>query len=245
MFGQAGTAAQRLARMRDERSILDSIAKEANTLQRGLGTRDRGRVGEYLDNLREIERRIQRTEAHNNAEVTLDAPIGVPDSFEEHVALMYDLLAVAYQADVTRVFTFMTSRELSQRTFPQIGVTEQHHSVSHHGNDANKIAQNVKINTYFVTMFARFLERLRSTPDGDGTLLDHSMIFYGGGMGNPNGHLSDPLPVIVAGGGVGRGHVHVKLPERTQVANLWLTVAQKFGSPIQTFGESTGTIELF
>jgi Protein of unknown function (DUF1552) len=245
MFGQAGTAAQRLARMRDERSILDSIAEEANTLQRGLGTRDRARVGEYLDNLREIERRIQRTEAHNNAEVRLDAPIGIPDSFEEHVGLMYDLLAVAYQADVTRVFTFMTSRELSQRTFPQIGVTEQHHSVSHHGNDPIKIAQNVKINTYFVTMFARFLEKLRSTPDGDGTLLDHSMIFYGGGMGNPNGHLSDPLPVIVAGGSVGRGHRHIKLAERTQVANLWLTVAQKFGSAIETFGESTGTVELF
>ena len=120
-------------------------------------------------------------------------------------ALMFDLLAVAYQADVTRVFTFMMSRELSQRTYPQIGVTEQHHSVSHHGNDPDKIAQNVKINTYFVTMFARFLEKLRATPDGDGSLLDHSMIFYGGGMGNPNGHLSDPLPVIVAGGGVGEG----------------------------------------
>ncbi len=245
MFGQAGTAAQRLARMNDERSILDSIAEEAHTLQRGLGSRDRVRVSEYLDNLREIERRIQRTEAHNHAEVTLDAPIGVPDSFEEHMGLMYDLLAVAYQADVTRVFTFMTSRELSQRTFPQIGVTEQHHSVSHHGNDPNKIAQNVKINTYYVTLFARFLDKLRSTPDGDGSLLDHSMIFYGGGMGNPNGHLSDPLPVIVVGGSVGRGHRHLKLSERTQVGNLWLTVANKFGNSMESFGESTGTIDLF
>ena len=245
MFGQAGTAAQRLARMQDERSILDSIAEEASTLQRGLPSRDRVRVSEYLDNIREIERRIQRTEAHNNGEVTLDAPIGVPDSFEEHMGLMYDLLAVAFQADITRVFTFMTSRELSQRTFPQIGVTEQHHSVSHHGNDPNKIAQNVKINTYYVTLFARFLDKLRSTPDGDGSLLDHSMIFYGGGMGNPNGHLTDPLPVVVVGGGVGRGDRHLKLSERTQVGNLWLTVANKFGSPIQSFGESTGTIDLF
>jgi hypothetical protein len=245
MFGQAGTAAQRLARMRDERSILDSIAEEASTLQRGLGSRDRVRVGEYLDNIREIERRIQRSEAHSNSEVSLDAPIGVPDSFEEHMALMYDLLVLAFQADVTRVFTFMTSRELSQRTFPQIGVTEQHHSVSHHGNDANKIAQNVKINTYFVAMFAKFIEKLKSTPDGEGSLLDHSMIFYGGGMGNPNGHLSDPLPVIVLGGGVGRAPRHVKLPERTQVGNLWLTVANKFGNPMESFGESTGTIDLF
>jgi Protein of unknown function (DUF1552) len=245
MFGQAGTAAQRLARMKDERSILDSIAQEASTLQRGLPSRDRVRVSEYLDNIREIERRIQRAEAHNSGEVALDAPIGVPDSFEEHMGLMYDLLAVAYQADITRVFTFMTSRELSQRTFPQIGVTEQHHSVSHHGNDPNKIAQNVKINTYFVTLFAKFLDKLQSTPDGDGSLLDHSMIFYGGGMGNPNGHLSDPLPVVVVGGGVGRGNRHLKLSERTQVGNLWLTVANKFGSPIEKFGESTGTVDLF
>ena len=118
---------------------------------------------------------------------------------------MYDLLAVAYQADVTRVFTFMLSRELSQRTYPQIGVTEQHHSVSHHGNDANKIGQNVKINLYHMGLFARFLEKLRAAPDGDGSILDHSLIFYGGGMGNPNGHLSDPLPVVAVGGGVGNG----------------------------------------
>ena len=245
MFGQEGSAAQRNARMKHERSLLDSIADEANALQRGLGTRDRVRVSEYLDNLREIERRIERAEAHNTAEVNLDAPIGVPDSFEEHMALMYELLAVAYQADVTRVFTFMTSRELSQRTFPQIGVTEQHHSVSHHGNDANKIAQNVKINTYFVKAFAKFIEKLKSTPDGEGTLLDHSMIFYGGGMGNPNGHLSDPLPLVAVGGSVGTGHRHVQLPVRTPIGNLWVSVAQNFGSQIDTFGDSTGKAELF
>ena len=124
------------------------------------------------------------------------SPVGVPDSFEEHVGLMYDLMAVAYQADVTRVFTFMLSRELSQRTYPNIGVTEQHHSVSHHGNDPQKIAQNVKVNTYHMGLFAKFLEKLTATPDGDGSVLDHSLIFYGGGMGNPNGHASDPLPVV-------------------------------------------------
>jgi len=245
MFGQAGTAAQRLARMRDERSILDSVAQEANTLQRGLGTRDRVRVGEYLDNLREIERRIQRTEAHNNAEVTLDAPIGVPDSFEEHVALMYDLLTVAYQADVTRVFTFMLSRELSQRTYPNIGVTEQHHSVSHHGNDKQKIAQNVKVNTYHATLFAKFIEKLKSTPDGDGSVLDHSLIMYGGGMGNPNPHASDPLPVIGVGGGVGKGHRHVQLTPRTPVGNLWLAIAHKYGSKMDSFGDSNGSVDEF
>src|SRR5262245_19622731 len=243
MFGEAGTAAQRAARARDDRSILDSITQEAKTLRRGLGPRDSSRVGEYLDNLREIERRIQRAEAHGTSEVSIDAPIGVPDSFEEHVNLMYDLLSVAWQADVTRVFTFMLSRELSQRTYPQIGVTEQHHSVSHHGNDANKIAQNVKINTYHMRLFAKFLEKLRSTPDGDGSLLDHSLIFYGGGMGNPNGHASDPLPVLAVGGGVGKGHRHIKLSPQTPVGNLWLAVANRYGSQIDTFGDSNGRVE--
>jgi len=246
MFGQSTSAAERTARLNEERSILDSISQEAAQLGRGLGARDRTRVSEYLDNLREIERRIQRIETHNQTEVTIDAPVGIPDSFEEHVGLMYDLLAVAYQADVTRVFTFMLSRELSQRTYPQIGVTEQHHSVSHHGNDAQKIAQNVKVNVYHMGLFARFLEKLRATPDGDGSLLDHSMIFYGGGMGNPNGHLTDPLPVVGVGGGFGKGHRHIQLPTRTPVGNLWLAVANHYGNPMTSFGDSTGSVtELF
>lgn len=243
MFGQAGSPAQRAARMREERSMLDSVTAEARELQRGLGTRDRQRVSEYLDNLREIERRIQRTEAHNQTEVSLETPVGVPDSFEEHVGLMYDLMAVAYQADVTRVFTFMLSRELSQRTYQNIGVTEQHHTVSHHGNDPQKIAQNVKVNTYHMGLFAKFLEKLRSMPDGDGTVLDHSLIFYGGGMGNPNGHASDPLPVIAVGGGVGKGHRHIQLKPRTPIGNLWLSVADRFGAKMDTFGDSDGRVE--
>jgi len=243
LFGDAGSAADRAARRRDDESLLDSVTDEARALQRTLGPRDRARVSEYLDNLREIERRIQRAEAHASREVTLEAPIGVPDSFEEHAALMYDLLAAAYQADVTRVFAFMLSRELSQRTYPQIGVPEQHHSVSHHGNDPAKIEQNVKINTYHMRLFATFLETLRKAPDGDGSVLDHSLIFYGGGMGNPNGHLSDPLPLVAVGGGVGRGHRHIQLPPRTPVGNLWLTVAQRYGSSIDSFGDSTGTID--
>jgi hypothetical protein len=245
MFGEAATAAARAARRRDDKSLLDSIGEEAGALRRSLGARDRTRLGEYLDNLREIERRIERAESHGASEVALDAPIGVPDSFEDHVSLMYDLLAVAYQADITRVFTFMLSRELSQRTYPQIGVTEQHHSVSHHGNDAAKIAQNVKINVYHMGLFAKFIDRLKTMPDGDGSILDHSLIFYGGGMGNPNGHLSDPLPVVAVGGGVGKGHRHIELPTRTPVGNLWLTVAQKYGSESEVFGDSTGTIDFF
>src|SRR3954470_10371599 len=245
MFDGGATAAQRASRMREQRSLLDSISEEANRLQRGLGTRDRARVADYLDNIREIERRLERAEAHAAGDVTFDAPVGVPDSFEEHVALMFDLLALAYEADVTRVFSFMLSRELSQRTYPQIGVTEQHHSVSHHGNDAQKIAQNVKVNTYHATLFARFLDKLAATPDGDGSVLDHSLIFYGGGMGNPNPHASDPLPVIAVGGGVGRGPRHVKLAARTPVGNLWLAVANKYGADMKAFGDSSGSVDEF
>jgi hypothetical protein len=245
MFDGGATAAQRASRMREQRSLLDSIAEEAGRLQRGLGTRDRARVADYLDNVREIERRLERAESHAAGDVTFDAPVGVPDSFEEHVALMFDLLALAYQADVTRVFSFMLSRELSQRTYPQIGVTEQHHSVSHHGNDAQKIAQNVKVNTYHATLFAKFLDKLRNTPDGDGSLLDHSLIVYGGGMGNPNPHASDPLPVVAVGGGVGKGHRHVQVPTRTPVGNLWLSIANRYDSRLDAFGDSNGRVDEF
>jgi hypothetical protein len=173
-----------------------------------------------------------------------DTPLGVPDSFDEHVALLFDLLAVAYQADITRVFTFMMSRELSQRTYPQIGVTEQHHSVSHHLNKPEKMAQVVKINQYYATMYAKFLEKLRTTPDGDGSLLDHSLIIYGGGMADSNVHASDPLPVIAIGGGVGTGDRHVELLKRTPVGNFWMNVAEKFGKPMEEFGESTGKTDV-
>ena len=158
---------------------------------------------------------------------------------------MFDLMAVAYQTDLTRVATFMMSRELSQRTYPQIGVSDQHHGVSHHGNDPEKIAKVAKINVYHARLFAGFLEKLRSTPDGDGSVLDHSMIFYGGGMGNPNQHAVGPLPMVVAGGGVARRNRHLELAPVTPVGNLWLTVANAFDSPIETFGESNGTIDLF
>jgi hypothetical protein len=245
LFGQAGTAASRATRARQQKSILDSISAEAGDLRRSLGSRDRTRVNEYLDNIREIERRIQQAEAHGSSQVTVGAPIGVPDSWEEHVGLLYDLVAAAFQADVTRVFTFMLARELSQRTYANLGVTEQHHTVSHHGNDPDKIAKNVKINTYHMQLFAKFLQKLRSTEDGDGTLLDHSVIISGGGMGNPNGHLTDPLPVICLGGGLGKGYRHIELPARTPVGDLWLSVAHKFGDNMKQFGDGDAPIELF
>lgn len=246
LFGVAGTSEERQARAGKERSILDSISEETQDLERGLGPRDRARLSDYLANIREIERRIQRAEAHNNAEVTTpDAPIGIPDSFEEHVALMFDLVTAAYQADITRVFTFMISRELSQRTYPNIGVTEQHHSVSHHQNKPEKMAQVVKINTYHLQLYAKFLEKLRTTQDGDGSLLDHSLILYGAGMADSNVHATDPLPLVAVGGGALPGHRHVELPVRTPVGNLWMNVAQKYGYSMDKFGDSTGRADVF
>ncbi len=246
VFGQAGTSAQRRARMDRETSILDSIAEDARDLQRGLIPRDRARLGDYLENIREIERRIQKTEARNKSDADVpDAPIGTPDSFDEHVDLMFDLAAAAFQADVTRVFTFMMSRELSQRTYPQIGVTEQHHSVSHHQNNAAKMAQMVKINTYYVQFYARFLEKLRSIQEGDGSILDHSLLVYGAGMADSNGHATDPLPMVLTGGGVGKGHRHVEVAVRTPIGDLWRNVAEKFGSPMEHFGDSAGKTNVF
>jgi len=246
IFGEAGTPGGRAARMARERSILDSIAEESQELKRGLGARDRARLADYLDNVREIERRIQQAEAHGLANAAApDPPVGVPDSFEEHVGLMFELLAAAWQADVTRVFTFMMSRELSQRTYSQIGVNEQHHSVSHHLNSAEKMAQVVKINIYFVQMYAKFLEKLRSTEDGESSLLDHSLVIYGAGMGDSNSHASDPLPLVAVGGGAGAGHRHVVLPTRTPVGSLWMNVAARFGREMYRFGDATEMVDVF
>jgi len=174
------------------------------------------------------------------------APIGVPEAFEEHVAVLFDLLALAYEADLSRVFTFMMAREVSQRTYPQIGVTEPHHSISHHGNKPDKIAGHARINVYHMQLFAKFLQRLRSTRDGDGTLLDHSLIVYGSGMSNGNGHTPSPLPLAVIGQGAGlvKGDRHIAAKELTPMANVLLDLGAKFGANVDSFGISTGRLEL-
>src|SRR3954471_8396325 len=245
MLGRPGTAEQRRQRMKRNKSVLDSIADDASALQRDLGARDRERLAEYLEYIREIERRIQRTEAQNSTNVTtIDAPLGIPEVFEDHVALMFDLLAVAYQADITRVFTFMMSREASQRTYPQVDVDEPHHTISHHGNDPEKMARNARINIFHAQQFGKFVEKLHAMPDGDGSLLDHSLVFYGAGMGNGNAHATDPLPLVAVGGGVGTGNRHILPAPRTPVGNLWVDIAHKFGAPIDRLGASTGRLEL-
>jgi Protein of unknown function (DUF1552) len=248
MFGRAGSSTQRLARMKTDRSILDSVKNDVKDLESGLGPRDRVRLNDYLDNVREIEQRIQRAEKQATTDVPVpNAPIGVPESFEEHVALQFDLLALAYEANITKVFTFMMSRDASQRVYPNIGVNEPHHSMSHHGNNPEKLSNLVKLNTYHVSLFAKFLEKLKSTPDGDGSLLDHSLILYGSGMSESDTHSRLNVPAAILGGGAGlmKGNRHIQAPKETPLANLMLDFANKFGCEIDKFGTlSTGRLEV-
>jgi hypothetical protein len=247
MFGRAGTSQQRLDRMARDRSILDSVQEDVADLQGGLGPKDRARLSDYLENVREIERRIQRAEKQATTDLKVpDAPVGIPESFEDHVALQFDLLALAYEADITRVFTFMMSRDASQRVYPNLGITEPHHSMSHHGGNAEKIANLVKLNTYHVSLFGKFLEKLRSTPDGDGSLLDHSMILYGSGMSESNNHLRLDIPTQLVGGGAGtlKGNRHIKAADQTPLANLMVSIANKFDVGMDKFGISTGSLEI-
>jgi hypothetical protein len=246
MFGQGGSATERLARIQEDKSILDAITKDAASLQLQLGASDRDVMTQYLDNVREIERRIQRAEqSQGDEELLLPArPAGVPFDYEEHIKLMYDLMLLAYQADVTRVITFMVSREVSNRTYPQVGVTDGHHAISHHQNRAEKMEKNVRIQTYNIGQFGYFLERLQNTPDGDGSLLDHAVLLYGSNMSNSNAHDHFPLPNLVVGGAAGRmkGGRHLKYPDRTPMTNLLVTMLDKVGVKQETLGDSSGTL---
>ena len=245
LFGRAGSATQRATRMKRNRSVLDSIKEDARDLQRGLGSADRARLDGYLGTVREIERRIQQTEAKNRNQVTgLDTPLGVPDVYGEHAALMFDLMTVAYQADLTRVATFMMAREASFKTYPEVDITIPHHPLSHHGNQANLVATHAKLNTYHMLLFANFLQKLHETPDGDGSLLDHSLFLYGSGMSNGNAHSAGPLPLIAAGGVMGKGHRHVQTAEKTPLGNMWVSVAEKFGIEVESVGGSNGKVDL-
>ncbi|MEO8096070.1 MAG: DUF1552 domain-containing protein [Acidobacteriota bacterium] len=245
MFGRPGTTQQRLARMKTGRSILDSVQDDLKDLQLDLGMRDRGRLSDYLENVREAETRIEKAErqAITNPEIP-DAPVGIPDSFPEHIALQFELIALAYMTDLTRVFTFMLSRDVTQRTYPEIGITEPHHALSHHSGDEARKKQLVELNRYHVTMFEKFLRRLRETPDGDGSVLDHSMILYGSGMSESQVHLRTDLPTLLVGGFKGRGSRHIKTAQATPIANFMLSLGQYYGVEMDKFGISTGTVSL-
>jgi Protein of unknown function (DUF1552) len=244
MFGQGGTPQEQQQRNGEERSILDAITSEAADMSRGLGAKDRATMSDYLDNVREIERRIQRaSNEQDKTDLKLpDAPAGIPYSYEEHVRMMYDLAALAWQANITRVFTYMVAREVSNRTYPQIGVPDGHHATSHHQNKPEKIEKLVKIQRYHVGVFADFLKKLQSTPDGDGSLLDHSVILFGSNMSNSNLHNHFPLPNLLAGVACGRikGGRHLRYPDHTPMSNLLLTMLDRVGVHDDHLGDSTG-----
>ena len=247
MFGQGGSSKERLARIQEDRSILDAITKDVAALQGRLGPSDRQTMTQYLDNIREIERRIERAEQNQGDESLLlpSRPAGVPFDFEEHVRLMYDLMIVAYQANITRVITFMVSREVSNRTYPQVGVADGHHAISHHQNRAEKMEKNIRIQTFNVGMFAEFVEKLKSTPDGDGSLLDNMVLLYGSNMSNSNAHDHFPLPNLVLGGAGGRmkGGRHLRYPDHTPMTNLLVAMLDKAGVRQDALGDSTGRLE--
>ncbi len=248
MFGDGGTPRQRLEQIREDRSILDSVKDAITDLRGRLGAGDRTRVAEYLDSMREIERRIQVAEKQSGeSPIALpDRPVGAPESYDDHAKLMFDLALVAFQADITRVFTLLLGREQTNRPYPFIGVPEAHHSISHHQNDPVKLAKAAKINAYHISLLARFAGRLRDIEDGDGTLLDHSMILQGGGLSNSDQHSHIDLPLVLVGGGAGqlKGGRHLRFPKDTPMNNLHMSLLEKAGVPLEKFGDSTGSMEL-
>ena len=249
MFGDMGStdSKTRLARIQQQRSVLDSVTKEVKQLQGSLGSGDRRKLVEYLDSVRDVERRIQLAEEQNDQNLpVVDHPAGIPASYDEHAKLMCDLQVLAYQTDLTRVITLMLGREFSGVTYPQVGVPDAHHPITHHAGQPEKIAKVEKINAYHVTQFAYLLEKMRSTPDGDGTLLDHATLIYGTGMGECNAHDPRNIPLVLAGGGAGtlKGGRHIRYPKETPLANLHLTLLANFGIRREKIGDSTGPLTI-
>jgi len=247
LFGDGGSAADRQAELRKSSSLLDWVRSDISRLQRKLGPSDRTKVTHYLDSVREVERRIQKAEAEtaDSHLPDLDRPVGVPTAYADHAKLMFDLQVLALQGDVTRVITFQLARETSTRTYPEIGVPDAHHPLTHNGGDPEKLAKVAKINAFHVSLFAYFLEKLKATPDGNGSLLDHSVYLYGSGMGNPDVHDHVNLPILVAGGGAGtlKGGRHVRYPKPTPLANLHLTLLDKAGVRVDGFADSDGKVK--
>jgi Protein of unknown function (DUF1552) len=244
LFGAGADAAARLARMREERSLLDAVMQKMAAVNRRLGATDRAKLDEYFESVRGVERRIQKAEEQNLDLPELEAPVAIPAAYTDHVGLMFDLLALAYQADLTRVSTFIFAREGSTRTYPEAGVSEAHHPLSHHGNDPEKLEQLSHINRYHVRLFASFVERLAARRDGNGSLLDNSLLLYGTGISDSNRHLHEDLPIALVSGasiGISAGR-HVRYPKRTPIANLYVSALDRLGVPEGAFGDSTGRV---
>ena len=245
LFGSADStdAGVRAARLRQDRSILDSVTARVKQLQRTLGPTDNSKIDDYLESLRDVERRIQKAEEQSARSIAgVEQPAGIPDGFEPHARLLYDLQLLAYRSDLTRVITFMYGREQGGRPYPQIGVPEPHHALTHHQNDPVKMEKCTLIQTYHVRLFADFLEKLRATPDGDGSLLDHMILLYGSGLSNSDRHTHGPLPTLLLGGGAGtlKGGRHLVYPDDTPLTNLQLTLLNKLGVPTEKLGDSSG-----
>ncbi|MDB4579016.1 DUF1552 domain-containing protein, partial [Akkermansiaceae bacterium] len=247
LFGEGGTPEQRRAALQKRASLLDSVSEDMKRLQRGLGANDRARVTDFLDSIREVERRIQQAELDTTEKPLpdLDRPMGVPAAYADHARLMFDLQLLAFQGDITRVTTFQIARETSNRSYPEIGIPDPHHPLSHHGNDPKKIEKLSKINAFHVSLFAEYLEKLKATPEGNGSLLDNSLLLFGSGIGNPNVHDHTNLPIIVAGGGSSgmKGNRHIRYEKPEPLANLHLSLLDKAGVKLDSFGDSTGKIK--
>jgi hypothetical protein len=246
MFGVGSTVEERLRRAAEDRSILDGIAEDIAELRRRLGSRDRSKLGEYFDAVRDVEVRIAKAESTNSDFSVPDQPVGVPATFKEYVELLFDLQALAFQADITRVSTLMMARENTGRAYPEIGISDAHHSISHHDNHPDKLAAYAKINAYHVEMLNYFLKKLESIHDGDATLLDRTAVLFGSGMSNGNVHSNYQVPVMVVGGkslGI-RGNRHVRYPNGTPLSNLMLGLTDRYGVKLQKFGDSNAAIDL-
>ncbi|ELP34871.1 DUF1552 domain-containing protein [Rhodopirellula baltica] len=247
LFGEGGTPEQRRAAMQKRASLLDSINLEIKRIKNRVGASDRNKIDGYLESIREVERRIQLAEqnSHENPLPDLDRPVGVPTAYADHAKLMFDLQLLAFQGDITRVVSFQLAREASTRTYPEIGVPDPHHPVTHHGRDPEKLAKVAKINQFHVSLFADFLKRMNEVPEGDGTLLDHSLYMYGSGMGDPDAHDHSNLPILVAGGAAEnmRGNRHFRFKDPEPLSNLHLTLLNKVGVPLESFADSTGTVD--
>jgi hypothetical protein len=249
LFGDTGSTERpaREARLRQHKSILDSVAEKLAALKRELGPQDQVKVDEYTESIRDVERRIQRADEQRDVELPeMDQPQGVPPIFEDHLALMMDLQLLAFRSDLTRVISFMIGKEQSARPYPQIGVPEAHHPLSHHGDNPELIAHMSKINRYHTELFSQYLAKLKATPDGDGTLLDHVTILYGSGISNSNRHSGENLPLLVVGGGAGtlKGGRHLKYADKPSMANLLVTLMDKLDVPVERIGGSTGKLPL-
>jgi hypothetical protein len=245
LFGQGDNNAERAAIMSETRSILDFVQDETSSLQSRVGAADRRQVGDYLDSVREVEKRVQKLASSDASKMDLpNAPLGSPDDFGQQLDLLFDMMALAYQANMTRVTTYMIAKEVSMRTFPNLGITEAFHPLSHHQSNPEKLGKLVQIQNWHTQRFTRFVKKLSEMPDGDGSVLDHSIILFGSNMSNSDLHNNDPLPNVVVGRGYGRlkGGQHLKYPQDTPHANLLLTLLDRAGVPVTSLGNSTGTL---